>query len=91
MISVTHFPVLAVMGLFLGAFLVEIFGSNNKTVREVIAIATAGIAFCLTAAMIFPVMRDGEVISYWMGDWEPVEGYRSVSVMKWMPWASSSG
>lgn len=75
MITYQHFPVLAVMGLFLGAFLVEIFGSKNKTVRNIIAMVTATGAFALIVALIKPVLIDGEIISYWMGNWEPVEGY----------------
>ena len=75
MIGYEHFPAMAVMGLFLGAFLVEIFGSKNKTVRNILAVGTAAIAFAEIVALIKPVMLDGQVISYWMGNWEPVNGY----------------
>ena len=75
MIGYEHFPAMAVMGLFLGAFLVEIFGSRNKTVRNILAVGTAAIAFAEIVALIKPVMLDGKVISYWMGNWEPVNGY----------------
>lgn len=75
MIGYEHFPAMAVMGLFLGAFLVEIFGSKNKTVRNILAVGTAAIAFAEIVALIKPVMIDGQVISYWMGSWEPVNGY----------------
>lgn len=75
MIGYEHFPAMAVMGLFLGAFLVEIFGSKNKTVRNILAVGTAAIAFAEIVALIKPVMLDGKVISYWMGNWEPVNGY----------------
>lgn len=75
MIGYEHFPAMAVMGLFLGAFLVEIFGSRNKTVRNILAVGTAAIAFAEIVALIKPVMIDGQVISYWMGSWEPVNGY----------------
>lgn len=75
MIGYEHFPAMAVMGLFLGAFLVEIFGSKNKTVRNILAVGTAAIAFAEIVALIKPVMLDGQVISYWMGSWEPVNGY----------------
>ena len=40
-----HFPVISVMGLFLAAFLVEIFGSQNKTIRYAISLIA-----CLAAA-----------------------------------------
>ena len=72
---VSHFPVIAVMGLFLCAFLVEIFGAKNKYIRNSIALFAACGAFVLIAALIKPVFIDGNVISYWMGNWEPVAGY----------------
>lgn len=75
MIGYEHFPAMAVMGLFLGAFLVEIFGSKNKAVRNILAVGAAAIAFAEIVALIKPVMIDGKVISYWMGSWEPVNGY----------------
>ena len=70
-----HFPVIAVMVLFLGAFLVEIFGSKNKAVRAAIALIAAAISFVCIIGLIKPVLIDGTVISYWMGNWEPVSGY----------------
>ena len=72
---IQHFPVLAVMLLFLGAFCVEIFGSNNAGIRNTIAMLAATIALVLIYALIKPVMIDGEIISYWMGNWAPVSGY----------------
>lgn len=75
MINVQHFPVIAVMGLFLCAFLVEIFGAKNKYVRNTIVLLAAAGVFALIASLIKPVLIDGEIISYWMGNWEPVSGY----------------
>ena len=75
MMSYIHFPVLSVMVLFLGAFLIEVFGAKNKTVRNTLALAATAIPFAMTMALIKPVFFDGEVISYWMGNWSPVGGY----------------
>ena len=72
---IQHFPVLAVMLLFLGAFCVEIFGSKNEGIRNTITMLAATIAPVLIYALIKPVMIDGEIISYWMGNWAPVSGY----------------
>ena len=72
---IQHFPVLAVMLLFLAAFLVEIFGSKSAAIRNAIAIEAATIAMILIYCLIKPVMIDGQVISYWMGNWAPVNGY----------------
>ena len=70
-----HFPVIAVMSLFLGAFLVEIFGRKNKYIRNTIVMVFASISFLCIFALIKPVFFDGEVISYWLGGWEPVSGF----------------
>ncbi len=75
MISYVHFPVIAVMGLFLAAFLIEIFGSKNALVRNFIFGAFTALSTLLIFALIKPVFIDGEVISYWMGNWEPEAGY----------------
>lgn len=72
---VRPFPVVAVMGLFLCAFLVEIFGAKNKYIRNTITLIAAFGAFALIAALIKPVLIDGNVLAYWMGNWEPVSGY----------------
>lgn len=70
-----HFPVVAVMLLFFTAFMVAIFGAKRKALCRVLATAATAISMCLIFALIKPVMIDGEVISYWMGSWEPVNGY----------------
>lgn len=72
---VKHFPAVAVMGLFLCAFLVEIFGAKNKIIRNTITLIAAFGAFALITALIKPVLIDGNILAYWMGNWEPVEGY----------------
>jgi len=72
---IQHFPVLAVMLLFLAAFCVEIFGSHNAGVRNTIVMIAATVAMVLIYALIKPVMIEGQIISYWMGNWEPVSGY----------------
>jgi len=72
---VKHFPVIAVMGLFLFAFLIEIFGAKNKYVRNAITLVAAFGAFFLIAALIKPVLVDGGILTYWMGNWTPVSDY----------------
>lgn len=69
-----HFPVLAIMTLFLGAFLVAIFG-RWKTARTVIVSAALLASFTLVALLVKPVMVDGEIIVYWLGSRAPAGGY----------------
>ncbi|MBQ6735338.1 MAG: hypothetical protein IJR00_10585 [Lachnospiraceae bacterium] len=73
--NIQNFPVLAVMLLFLSAFLVEIFGSKIAAIRNFITIVAVTVSAALIFALIPAVLIKGEVISYWMGNWEPVAGY----------------
>ena len=75
MINIQHLPVLAVMGCFLGAFLIEIFGSKNKIVRNIITMIFVLFACCSVALLIKPILLDGRILTYWLGSWEPVQGY----------------
>lgn len=61
-----HFPVYSIMLLFLGAFLIVIFG-NRKNVRNIIAFCATALSLCCLVLLVKPVMLDGEVIAYWMG------------------------
>jgi multicomponent Na+:H+ antiporter subunit D len=69
-----HFPVLAIMTLFLGAFLVAIFG-RNKFLRTAIAAIAVTASFVLMALLVKPIMIDGNTIAYWLGNRSPVAGY----------------
>ena len=42
---------------------------------SIIAGAAVLISLTLMALLIKPVMIDGEIVTYWMGNWEPVNGY----------------
>ncbi len=69
-----HFPILAVMVLFLGAFLIVIFG-NVKTLRHLIALLSVTVSLGLLIALVKPVMLEGEIIAYWMGARATAGGY----------------
>ena len=73
-LSHQHFPIYAIMVLFLGAFLIVVFG-GNRTARNILALLsiTASLAFIL--ALVKPVMWNGEIIAYWMGGRVPAGGY----------------
>ena len=73
-LSYQHFPIYAIMVLFLGAFLIVVFG-GNRAARNILALLsiTASLAFIL--ALVKPVMWNGEIIAYWMGGRVPAGGY----------------
>ena len=74
MLSLQHFPIYSIMVLFLGAFLIVMFG-RNKVVRHAIALLATFAAFFFMAALFRPVMLEGETIAYWMGGRVPAGGY----------------
>ena len=48
---------------------------KRETLRNIIAGVAVLISLTLMALLIKPVMIDGEIVTYWMGNWEPVNGY----------------
>ncbi len=70
-----HFPILSIMVLFFGAFLNGIFGGKNAKARKIIVLASIFLSFLMVVAMIKPVMLEGQIISYWLGNWEPAMGF----------------
>ena len=73
--NMTHFPILAVIALFLGAFVTALVGRRNAKVRNTVVTVAMAIALILTLALIKPVLVDGQIINYWLGNWTPVEGW----------------
>ena len=73
--SYVHFPVIAVMSLFLGAFVCAIFGKNHDKLCKAVGVIDAAWVFALIALIVKPVIFDGEIISYWMGNWAPIKGW----------------
>ena len=73
--SYVHFPVIAVMSLFLGAFICAIFGKKHDKFCKAVGVIDAAWVFALIAMIVKPVVFDGEIISYWMGNWSPIKGW----------------
>jgi multicomponent Na+:H+ antiporter subunit D len=72
---IENFPILAIMSLFMGAFLNSLFGRKNRKVGNVVVFVAMALALGLMLALVKPVMIDGSVICYWMGDWAPAAGW----------------
>lgn len=69
-----HFPIYSIMVLFLGAFLIVLFG-KNKFMRNLIAFLAVSASLACIVALVKPVMIDGEIIAYWMGNRAVAGGY----------------
>lgn len=72
---INNFPILAIMSLFLGAFISSLVGRHNAKVRNTVVFLAMLVSLVLILALIKPVLLEGQVINYWLGNWEPVEGW----------------
>ncbi len=72
---IQHFPALATMTLFFGAFLVTIFGGKNRAVRNTLAMLASTVSFAMILCVAWYVLIDGHIIRYWLGNWSPVQDY----------------
>ena len=71
---VRHFPIFAIMLYFLGAFLIVMLGKVRALRHGIAFVATAG-PLALLIALVKPIMIDGGIIAYWMGNRVPAGGY----------------
>lgn len=67
-----HFPVLAIMVLFLGAFLNSLVGRRNAKVRNGVVVIAMAASLVMIFSLVKPVLLEGETITYWLSNWEPV-------------------
>lgn len=69
------FPILAIMTLFMGAFINSLLGRRSARVRNVIVFIAMAVPLTLMALLVKPVFIDGQIITYWMGGWAPEAGW----------------
>ncbi|MGM9593535.1 MAG: proton-conducting transporter membrane subunit [Candidatus Onthomonas sp.] len=70
-----NFPILAIMILFVGAFVTSLVGRRSALARNGVVLVAMTAALAMMLALVKPVLLDGEIITYWLGNWEPVEGW----------------
>ena len=71
----THFPILSIIIPFVAAFITVIIGNRCKWLRNLIVILATAASFILMLLIFKPVMMEGRIMSYWFGNWEPMEKY----------------
>lgn len=70
-----HMPVLAIMALFMGAFVIALLPERAEILRRIVVCLAVLSALSCILCLIGPVLLRGEILSYWMGGWKPVSGY----------------
>ena len=69
-----NLPICAIMLLFFGAFFITTFGTRGG-VRRIVSMIASALSLACLIALIKPVMIDGEIISYWLGERSIAGGY----------------
>lgn len=69
-----HLPILSIIVLFFGGLLTVILG-NNRVLRNIIVSVSALMSSIFIMYLIKPILLDGNIITYWMGNWVPENGW----------------
>ncbi|GFR36342.1 proton-conducting transporter transmembrane domain-containing protein [Thermobrachium celere] len=70
-----HLPILAIITLFIGAFIVALIKEKNEVLRNTVVLIATFMSFIFTLMMYKPIIGEGNIITYWMGNWEPVQNW----------------
>ena len=70
-----NFPILSIMILFVGGFVTSLVGRRSAVARNGVVLVSLTAALAMMLALVPSVLLEGEVITYWLGNWEPVAGW----------------
>lgn len=70
-----NFPILAVMTLFMGAFVNSLAGRRSRKAGNTVVFLTMAASLALVLALVKPVFFEGRIVTYWMGAWAPDGGW----------------
>ncbi len=66
-----NFPILAIMTLFVCAFIASLVGRRHAVLRNVVVTIAVTVPLVMMLCLIATVFIDGETIVYWLGNWAP--------------------
>lgn len=67
------YPLIAILTPFVLAFIIGLFKEKYIKIKKAIAILGCMASFIITVLLIKPVFLDGKIITYWLGNWKPVD------------------
>lgn len=70
-----NFPILAIMTLFMGAFINSLVGRKSAKARNIVVFVSMAISLTLMALLVKPVFFEGRIVTYWLGGWAPEAGW----------------
>ena len=67
------YPLIAILTPFVLAFIIGLFKEKYIKIKKAIVILGCIASFIITVLLIKPVFLDGKIITYWLGNWKPVD------------------
>ena len=67
------YPLIAILTPFVLAFIIGLFKEKYIKIKKAIAILGCMASFIITVLLIKLVFLDGKIITYWLGNWKPVD------------------
>lgn len=69
------YPLIAILIPFILAFIIGLFNEKYIKFKKAIVVVGCFISFIVTLLLINPIFRDGNIITYWLGNWVPEKGW----------------
>ena len=66
------YPLIAILTPFVLSFVIGLFKEKYIKIKKVIVILGCLTSFIISVLLIKPVFMDGKIITYWLGNWKPV-------------------
>lgn len=67
------YPLIAILTPFVLAFIIGLFKEKYIKIKKAIVVLGCIVSFIITVLLIKPVFLDGKIITYWLGNWKPVD------------------
>ena len=67
------YPLIAILTPFVLAFIIGLFKEKYIKIKKAIVVFGCIASFIITVLLIKPVFLDGKIITYWLGNWKPVD------------------
>lgn len=67
------YHLIAILTPFVLAFIIGLFKEKYIKIKKAIVVLGCIASFIITVLLIKPVFLDGKIITYWLGNWKPVD------------------
>ena len=71
---INNLPIIAIMIPFVVAFVLGLFKDKFMNIKRALVVIATGASLLAVILLIKPILIDGEIITYWLGSFEPING-----------------